>query len=283
METTEPLKDIVIIYHKHCHDGFGAAWAAFKKFGDTASYIPQLNRDEYPEGVENKEVYTLDFCFTKKITDELIAKNKSLTIIDHHSSDKETIMSVPNHSFSLENSGAKLAWLYFHPNETVPELIEYISDGDTWAHVLPSWREIEGYIHNYDLTYKDFDELDTKFRTDKKGIIEVGAILMRQFDKQVEEHVAKATLVTFEGYEVYACNAPSFIRSELGHRLATKKGPFSLVYRFEGDVLRLSLRGDGSIDVSALAGKYGGGGHHDAAAILFKDQHPLPFNKISQD
>jgi uncharacterized protein len=277
METIEPLQNIIVIYHKNCHDGFGAAWAAFKKFGDTASYIPQLHRDEYPEGVEDKEVYTVDFCFTKKITDELIEKNKSLTVIDHHISDKETIMSVPNHSFSLEDSGAKLAWHYFHPNETVPELIEYISDGDTWTHVLPSWREIEGYIHTYDLTFKDFDELDAKFRTNKKGMIEVGAILMRQFDKQVDEHVAKATLVVFEGYEVYACNAPSFIRSELGHKLASKKGPFSLVYRFEGDVLRVSLRGDGSIDVSALAEKYNGGGHYSAAAIIFKNQHPLPF------
>jgi uncharacterized protein len=225
----------------------------------------------------------VDFCFTKNITDELISKNKSITIIDHHISDKETITSVPNHSFSLENSGAKLAWLYFHPTLAVPELLEYISDGDTWAHRLPSWRELEGYIHNYDLTFKDFDELDAKFHTDKQGMVEVGAILMRQFDKQVEEHIAKATLVSFEGYEVYACNAPSFIRSELGHKLAIKKGPFSLVYRFEGDTLRVSLRGDGSIDVSALAEKYKGGGHHQAAAIIFKNQHPLPFDKISQD
>lgn len=277
MNPQEELKQIVIIYHKNCHDGFGAAWAAWKKFGDTASYIPQLHRDEYPAGVEGKDVYTVDFCFIKTITDELISKNKSLTVIDHHISDKETILSVPSHSFSLEYSGAKLTWLHFFPNEPVPEMIEYISDGDTWAHALPNWREIGGYIHNYELTFKDFEELDAKFRNNKNGIVEVGRILMRQFDKQIEEHLDKAMLVSFDGYEVYACNAPSFIRSELGHLLALKKGPFSIVYRFEGDVLRVSLRGDKTIDVSAIAQKYGGGGHHEAAGIIMKNQNPLPF------
>ena len=34
------FKNIVIIYHTDCRDGFGAAWAAWKKFGDSATYIP---------------------------------------------------------------------------------------------------------------------------------------------------------------------------------------------------------------------------------------------------
>ena len=35
----ETLKKIVVIYHDQCRDGFGAAYAAWKKFGDDASYI----------------------------------------------------------------------------------------------------------------------------------------------------------------------------------------------------------------------------------------------------
>lgn len=37
----EPLKEIVIIYHAQCRDGLGSAYAAWKKFGDNASYIPR--------------------------------------------------------------------------------------------------------------------------------------------------------------------------------------------------------------------------------------------------
>jgi len=31
---------IVVVYHKGCMDGFGAALVAWKKFGDQANYIP---------------------------------------------------------------------------------------------------------------------------------------------------------------------------------------------------------------------------------------------------
>ena len=67
MDTTEPLKDIVVIYHQYCYDGFGAAWAAKKKLGETASYVPSLARDIYPEGIENKEVYIVDFALLRRL------------------------------------------------------------------------------------------------------------------------------------------------------------------------------------------------------------------------
>ena len=37
---TQPTLPL-IIYHDNCADGFGAAWAAYKKFGaDGAEYLP---------------------------------------------------------------------------------------------------------------------------------------------------------------------------------------------------------------------------------------------------
>ena len=113
MDTIEPLKDIVIIYHQYCYDGFGAAWAAKKKLRETASCVPSIARDIYPEGIENKGVYIIDFCFTKEIMQELQKKNKTLVVIDHHISSKEIVESLPGHVFALEKSGAKLAWEYF--------------------------------------------------------------------------------------------------------------------------------------------------------------------------
>ena len=41
MKENKPL----VIYHKYCLDGFGAAFAAWKKFGDTVEYLPLA----YPE------------------------------------------------------------------------------------------------------------------------------------------------------------------------------------------------------------------------------------------
>lgn len=274
------LNDIVIIYHQHCFDGFGAAYAAWRKFGNTATYIPALHRDTYPDGVENREVYVLDFCFNEEVTKELQAKNKKFVILDHHVSVQTLVENTAGSIFSGTDSGAKIAWKYFHPETKVPALIEYLSDGDTWAHALPLWREVEGYIHVHELEFSVFEQLEEELENRLDSVIEKGKILNKQFDNLVKEHMEKAMLVEFEGYQVYAVNASSFLRSELGHRLALKKGPFSIVYRFEKDVLRISLRGDGSVDCTKLAEKYGGGGHHEAAAIIMKGKNPLPFSMV---
>ena len=274
------LQDIVIIYHQNCYDGFGAAWAAWRKFGNKASYVSFLNREEYPVGIEGKEVYVLDFCFTEEVTSQLIAKNKKVVVLDHHISSKELVESSPDNIYSDTDSGAKISWKYFHPDTPVPMLIEYISDSDTWAHALPDYKEIEGYIHINELEFSIFDMLENELEHRRESVVEKGRVLNKQFDNLVVEHMEKAMLVQFEGYEVYAVNASSFLRSELGHRLAIKKGPFSIVYRFEQDTLRISLRGDGSVDCTKLVEKYGGGGHFNAAAIIMNGKNPLPFQMV---
>lgn len=276
----ENLKDIVIVYHMHCYDGFGAAYAAYKKFGDSASYAPFLERSAYPQGIEGKEVYIVDFSFDENVTKELVRKNKKVIILDHHLSSKELVQSMSGSVYSDVDSGAKLAWKYFHPGQPVPKLIGYISDGDTWARSLPDWEEVEGYIHTHELNFQEFEQLRGELETGMDAVLEKGRLLNKYFNKLVSEHEYKAMIVSFEGYEVYAVNASSFLRSELGHRLAKKKGPLSIIYRFEGDTLRVSLRGDGSVDCSKLAEKYGGGGHHDASSITMPGHNPLPFKKI---
>lgn len=280
MAPMEPLKDIVVMYHGHCYDGFGAAYAAWKKFGDAASYIPWIYRDSHPQGIEGKEVYVADFCFNEATTRDLREKAEKFVVLDHHVSAKELVESLPGSVFSETDSGAKIAWKYFHPDTKVPLLIEHLSDGDTWAHALPDWEKIESYIHTHELSFAVFEKLDQELEGGFDAVLEKGTLLLNYFNKLVDEHVEKAMLVEFEGHIVYAVNASSFLRSELGHRLAMKRGPFAIVYRFEQDVLRISLRGDGTIDCTKLVEKYGGGGHYSAAAIIMKDKNPLPFKKV---
>ena len=42
MKNPDTLKDIVVIYHDQCRDGLGAAYAAWKKFGDEAGLLPRF-------------------------------------------------------------------------------------------------------------------------------------------------------------------------------------------------------------------------------------------------
>jgi uncharacterized protein len=65
------LKDIVVVYHAECTDGFGAAYAAWKKFGDTASYIPLKTQVEITIDFTNKEVYVVDYSFIKEVDERV--------------------------------------------------------------------------------------------------------------------------------------------------------------------------------------------------------------------
>jgi len=91
---------------------------------------------------------------------------------------------------------------------------------------------------------------------------------MRHVDKVVEELALEASEVLFEGYRVLMVNAPSRFVSLLGHRLAARQGPFAIIWHYREGRFKLSLRSDGSVDVSELAARYGGGGHPGAAGFI---------------
>ena len=78
---TRPL----ILYHDHCTDGYGAAFAAWCKFGDAADYVPVKYGDPAPD-VTGREVYVLDFSYPKDVTQQMIDTAKRFVWLDHHAS-----------------------------------------------------------------------------------------------------------------------------------------------------------------------------------------------------
>ena len=62
----------IILYHKGCSDGFGAAWSAWKKFGSKAQYIAVKYDEEPPKNLSGKTVYILDFCYSMKETENIL-------------------------------------------------------------------------------------------------------------------------------------------------------------------------------------------------------------------
>jgi uncharacterized protein len=52
-----------VLYHANCPDGFGAAFAAWLKFGETAEYIPVKYGDISPQHVSGT-VHIVDFSFS---------------------------------------------------------------------------------------------------------------------------------------------------------------------------------------------------------------------------
>ncbi|HEC32940.1 MAG TPA: hypothetical protein ENI63_01615 [Candidatus Kaiserbacteria bacterium] len=276
-------KKIIILYHAKCFDGFGAAWAAYKKFGDTAEYIPVGNRFTPPSGLDGKEVYIVDFSYPKETLLDIQKRAKKLIIIDHHKSAKDDVESVANHIFDNNHSGAVLTWNYLHTNLPVPTLLKHIEDGDLWNFALPHTKDVIQVLglmpfefHAWDIFAKQLEDESVYNKIIKKG-----AIFKEHWDGLVNQIAEGAQEVEFEGYKVYAINASRIFRSSLGHILAIKKPPFAIVWYHRNDhTLSFSLRGDGSIDLAELAKKYGGGGHHDAASFEVSNSVQLPFKLL---
>ncbi|MBX4215482.1 hypothetical protein KW797_00870 [Candidatus Parcubacteria bacterium] len=282
----ETDKEIIVLYHNKCLDGMGGAYAAWKKFGDTAAYIPVRRAEPFPEGFEGKEVYLIDFSYSKEVLLEVERTTKRFIAMDHHLSAKENIEAVREHVFDLSRSGCVIAWDYFHPGKSAPKLLQHIQEVDLWKYTLPHQTELRAYLNTIsELEFSSWEKLAADFENPEaiKKYIQKGGAYLEYLQLLKETLAEEADLVEFEGHTVLAANAPGFFISDLGNELSKRHAPFGIVWYEKEGMRRFGLRGDGSIDVSSLAARYGGGGHHDAAGFRTSLDAPLPFKRVSPE
>ena len=277
------MKDIIIIYHGDCPDGFSGAWAASKKFGDEAEYIPVQHNEKVAPGLTNKEIYFIDFVYPKKETDVLIAKNKRVTAIDHHATAEATVKMTQDYVFSIENSGAVLAWRYFHPGKPVPRLLQYVEDQDIWKFSLPNTRAIASYLDAFDFSFAIWNKLAADFEDDEilKDFVTKGSVILT-YENHIAERLIKenATQVEMDGHQAHVANVPHEMASLIASIMIKRGHPFLISWIEEKDRIHVSLRSDGSIDVSKIALKFGGGGHKGAAGFSLPTITSFPWKKI---
>lgn len=273
-------KNIVVFYHVSCPDGFSAAWAARKKFGEEADYFG-LHFDEDPD-VDNKEVYFVDIVPKPEILKDVVARNKSVVGIDHHKSNESTLSLLKNFRFDINKSAAVLAWEYFFSDKPVPILLSYVQDVDLWALKLPSSKDVAAYIDFTNLNFDTWDQLanDMDNPTARDKIIQQGALLNRYKAKEIKEMIEhNAQTVEFEGLKTLALNSP-ILGSLIGNALVQTLPPIGIVWSESSHEVQVSLRSDGNVDVSLLAEKYGGGGHKMAAGFRLPLDAKKPWKKI---
>ena len=297
----------LVIYHDHCTDGFGAAFAAWLKLGDDADYLPMAYGDSpfEAEHADGRDVYILDFSFPRDVMDTMFRVAKRVVWLDHHKTafemwtegyrkgDRFTATPLGGddplkHYIVLDNnkSGALLAWEYFHPDVEAPMLIKHIDDRDRWQFKLEGSKELHAALQSYKpwsfaQWEDDFLQLakpDTFYRDDMFG---QGAAILRAQDQHVASMAKQARACEIAmpipngGWRAtdavfvngLACNATLHI-SEIGHVLATQSGTYALIwYVSQDNKVKCSLRSNGDYDVSAIAKALGGGGHHNAAGF----------------
>lgn len=259
-----------VLYHAQCPDGFGAAWAAWKKFGDTAQYIPVHYGEPFPKLPLAADVIMLDTAYKRDRHEMLKALVHSLTVVDHHKTNVDELAKLPDVHIDLSHSGAVLAWLFFHPSAPIPELLKYIEDYDLWRFMLPNSLEISAAISSYAKDFEAWSNLSTTIETEdgKKKMVEDGSAILRYKRQKVAEVCENSFWMTVAGYKVPVVNAVNF-QSEVGNMLCKlhPEAPFAAFYYEKEKIRCWGLRSVGDFDVSNIAKALGGGGHKNSAGF----------------
>ncbi|MDB5190245.1 MAG: hypothetical protein JWN49_571 [Parcubacteria group bacterium] len=284
MET--PTRTIVY-YHANCPDGFGAAYSAWKKFGDTAEYIPLERGHDIPTDFAGAHVFFVDFSYPQEIMDMFVKEAASVTVLDHHIGLRDVVESMPEHVFDNDRSGTTIAWDYFHPGVPRPRLMEYLQDDDLFTYKLPETRAVMAYVSVQPYTFEFWDTMMAELENDvtREKFLEKTQIYGEYFVLLAELAASKAKLVTFEGYECYFATAHPTkpMKSLVGNMLAKKHGPFALVVSAHPRGFGVSIRGDGTVDVSLIAQKYGGNGHKNSSGFAIPVDGPMPWTIVEDD
>lgn len=207
----------LVIYHAHCTDGFGAAFAAWLKLGDNAEYLPMEYGVDllatYKGSLIAREIYILDFSLPKAVMDWLFGHAKRVIWLDHHKTAFEMWTGLyvkdgvhiehdydpgsmrPWVTLDDTKSGAMLAWEYFHPGTEVPMLIQHIDDRDRWQFKLGGSRELHAAMNS--LKPWTFSQWDLLFHVDGirlEALKDEGSAILRAHSQHVQAALKQSRL-----------------------------------------------------------------------------------------
>ena len=258
-----------VLYHASCYDGFGAAWAAWKKFGDNAEYVAVRYGKPMPELLDGSDVFIVDFSYPRQELLTLKGRMNSLVVLDHHKTAQQDLAGLDFAIFDMNKSGAVLAWEYFHPGQPVPRLLEYVQDRDLWRWKLAQSREVSAALQSYKMDFELWEELSWRAMVSSRRIADEGEAILRWQQQKIEEAISHAVWMKIGGHQVPVVNATQLM-SEICNRLceAYPDAAFAAYYFDDKDGNRQwGLRSIGEFDVSSIAKQYGGGGHRNAAGF----------------
>jgi hypothetical protein len=293
-------KPDLCIYHGNCHDGFGAAWAIWKCWGNAVTFVPGVYGNQLPDPAE-KNVLFVDFSAKQAELQAMAKAAKSIVVIDHHKTAQDDLASftvkdgtggpvdltvqpanLPNALsaraatgkpqivayFDMDQSGAVMAWKFAHGKDRPPEMLKLIQDQDLWHFAFGDrTRHFSAALRSYPMKFAIWNEIDR----DLDRFVEEGKHIHRAHMANLARCLANAYRGTIDGHEVPIVNVPGHYASDAGHEMLRRypDAPFSASWFRGGDgMIEYELRSeDHRADVSKIARKFGGGGHRNAAGF----------------
>ena len=267
----------LIIYHgRRCPDGFGAALAAWLYYGADGAEFLGLDHGDIESmadlpAIDARAVYILDFSFSADILRGIEERAAKLVMLDHHKSAAEKLTGFACRCgvvhFDMNKSGARLSWEFFHPDQPVPMLLQYIEDRDIWKWEFP---ESAAFLSALDMEPQDFvrwQEIAAFTPAQIDSFMARGGAMDEKYRKLAADIAEGAQPVTFNGIEGLMVNCPGMFHSLVGNMLSEKNGTFALMWSASTKGVKVGLRAQRNFDCIALAESMGGGGHAQACGF----------------
>lgn len=276
----------LVMYHgNQCPDGFAAALAAWLYFDGHAEFLALDHGDvqsphDLPE-VAGRAIYILDFSFPRDILGHIDSRAAKLVLLDHHQSAAETLTGFACRSgvvhFDMKSSGARLAWAFFHPDQTPPDLVRYVEDRDLWVWQYP---ESASYLAALDMEPFEFERWHAICRFDaaeQAAFMVRGQAMDAKFNQLAQQLARHPQALRLNGIDGLMVNAPGFFHSVLGDLLCRQCDTFALMWSVDhkGQV-KCGLRSGSGFNCIPLAQSMGGGGHAQASAFR------MPYQRLAE-
>lgn len=263
-----------VIYHGGCCDGYTAAYLIGGSTGPDVTLIPAQYGDSPPD-LRGKNVLILDFCYPRAQLELIAQQAATLWVIDHHETNKRALEGFTLAEFDMNRSGAGMTrdWIrqqggYVAAKDSL--LADVVQDQDLWRFALPHTREFCSVLFSYEQTSDNWFDFAEYLKHNPQLLVDQARVLRRAQQKQVTQLAGEAVLVNLKGdVSALTANGPYSVASELGNLLAQRShNGIGLVWRYDGDKVRCSIRStpDGP-NVALIAEQYGGGGHEHAAGF----------------
>ena len=220
-------------------------------------------------------VFMVDFCL-QPFSDMIKLKGMcDLVWIDHHITaindyikSGEDILGM----LGTDKAGCELTWEYIH-NKKLPQAVELIGRYDVWDHSDKKTIPFQYGMKSFN-TIPDNQEIWKElFKSDKMidSICFKGKSILSYIEKENEVLIdSSAYFINIEGYKAVVLNV-LYKNSQV---FDSVKDDYDIMicYGYTGNLWTISLyTTKDDIDVSIIAKKYGGGGHHNAAGCQVHD------------
>lgn len=286
MNISIPINLDVCVYHEPCSDGFTAAWAVYKRYGEAVEFLPGCHEknkgsfDYWAEKLAGKHVMVCDFSFGREMTEKLAALSASYVVLDHHKTTMDALGDLSYCYFDMNRSGALITWETLHPGKPVPLIVQYVSDRDLWQNRMKYTQEVNTVIHRKEHTFENWNKLAKEIDSDDwdyglRNTIIAGESMLQYQDSLVKNIIEKAVVWKLAGVEFMTANAPMPVASDVCDAMRNKFNGPSAAFEVQGNIVKFSLRALPGGNVSLVAKQFPGGGGHEVASGF-----SLPIEKV---